>query len=71
MTCQRPDRDVPGLVCGHPLPCPYHTAVLDTTGEVPTMTIPVVSIPPVSPGTLRALKQISTVIHTQLGAKRR
>jgi hypothetical protein len=24
-TCQKPDRDVPGLVCGYPLPCPHHT----------------------------------------------
>ena len=22
--CQAPDRDVPGLVCGYPLPCPHH-----------------------------------------------
>ncbi len=23
--CQRPDRDAPKLVCGYPLPCPWHT----------------------------------------------
>lgn len=23
-TCQKPDRDVPKLICGHPLPCPHH-----------------------------------------------
>ncbi len=23
-TCQEPDRDVPALKCGAPLPCPYH-----------------------------------------------
>lgn len=26
--CQKPDRDVPGIVCGYPLPCPYHTDVV-------------------------------------------
>lgn len=28
-TCTKPDRDVPKLVCGYPLPCPHHTVVLD------------------------------------------
>ena len=28
LTCQRPDRHVSKLVCGHPLPCPYHTVVI-------------------------------------------
>lgn len=23
-TCPGPDVDVPGLICGHPLPCPRH-----------------------------------------------
>lgn len=63
MNCERPDRDSPGIVCGHPLPCPYHTAVIDVTGEVPTVTIPVVSVPPVEKETLKVLKEISQVIH--------
>lgn len=28
-TCARPDRDVPGLECGYPLPCPHHTVVVN------------------------------------------
>lgn len=28
VSCTFPDRDVPKLVCGHPLPCPYHTLVI-------------------------------------------
>lgn len=24
--CQAPDRDVPALTCGYPLPCPFHNA---------------------------------------------
>jgi len=56
---------VPGIVCGHPLPCPYHTALIDTTRQVPTVTIPVVSIPAVQPKTLQALKEISRAIHEE------
>lgn len=22
--CMAPDRDVPALICGYPLPCPHH-----------------------------------------------
>ena len=39
LTCIQPDRDVPGLVCGYPLPCPWHTAVI-TLGKPSTVTIP-------------------------------
>ncbi len=30
-TCQKPDRDVAAIVCGWPLPCPYHSVVIDAT----------------------------------------
>ena len=40
LTCKHPDRDIAKLLCGHPLPCPWHTVTLDTTVEPPTMTIP-------------------------------
>lgn len=36
-TCNKPDRHLPRLVCGFPLPCPYHTITLDTTGTEPTI----------------------------------
>jgi len=29
LTCLRPDRDVARLVCGYPLPCPHHTAIIE------------------------------------------
>lgn len=32
--CRHPDRDVPGLVCGYPLPCPHHTLMIDPSGSV-------------------------------------
>ena len=27
--CRHADLDTPGLICGYPLPCPDHTAVID------------------------------------------
>jgi hypothetical protein len=34
-TCTKPDRDVPKVVCGYPIPCPYHTVVIDpAAGEI-------------------------------------
>ena len=68
-TCQNPDRDAPGLLCGYPLPCPYHTAIIDTTGVVPTVTVPVTSVPAISPKTLAALKDISLAIHEDPACK--
>jgi hypothetical protein len=32
LTCRQPDRDEPRIVCGYPLPCPHHTAVLVAGG---------------------------------------
>jgi hypothetical protein len=33
--CRAPDRDVPGIKCGYPLPCPWHTVVvaIDAKGK--------------------------------------
>lgn len=28
LVSQRPDRHVPALKCGYPLPCPYHTVMI-------------------------------------------
>lgn len=28
-TCQHSDRHAPGIKCGYPLPCQYHTVVLE------------------------------------------
>lgn len=40
-TCDNPDRDMPRLVCGHPLPCPYHTVTIHLRKKPPTIEIPV------------------------------
>ena len=40
-TCQQPDRDVPGIKCGYPLPCPWHTATLRLDTTPPRVEIPI------------------------------
>ena len=33
--CKRPDRDVPSIECGYPMPCPYHTVIVEQkTGKI-------------------------------------
>ena len=32
-TCEKPDIDSPGLICGYPIPCPHHTVIIDTTKD--------------------------------------
>jgi hypothetical protein len=41
MYCDKPDRDSPKMKCGYPLPCPFHTVIIDATKEPPTVTTPV------------------------------
>ena len=33
LRCKRPDHDEPRMVCGFPLPCPYHTYVIDMVNK--------------------------------------
>jgi hypothetical protein len=42
-TCRHPDRDVPKFMCGYPLPCPWHTVIIDASTDPATVTIPVTS----------------------------
>ena len=41
LTCKAPDRDCDGLRCGHPLPCPYHTAIIDVSEDPAQVIIPI------------------------------
>lgn len=41
LNCRQPDKDCPKILCGHPLPCPYHTVVMDLTKNPPTINIPI------------------------------
>ena len=61
--CKQPDRHVPEIVCGHPLPCPYHTVIIDTTAKpVPTITIPATNPKVADKKTLQRLKDIANVL---------
>jgi len=60
--CRQPDRDNPKLTCGHPLPCPYHTAVIDVANE--TVTAPFIldfrrynKLGPIGEAMVRALRK--------------
>jgi len=33
LTCRHSDKDSTSLICGHPLPCPHHTIVLNHLPE--------------------------------------
>lgn len=54
LRCRRPDREVPALVCGYPLPCPWHTVTIDLCGPVPLVTMPVTA-------RKRLIKQLSRI----------
>jgi hypothetical protein len=40
-SCRHPDRDNPKILCGYPLPCPWHTAVIHADRDPPTVEIPI------------------------------
>lgn len=56
--CKHPDRHVPGIVCGHPLPCPYHTVIVDETGEVPVINMPIT----INKKQLKRIKDIANIL---------
>ncbi len=41
VTCKQPDRHNVKMMCGYPLPCPYHTTTIDMSKDPPTITIPI------------------------------
>ena len=38
--CQHSDRDFKNMKCGYPLPCPYHTVIIDTTRDEVKIKVP-------------------------------
>jgi len=64
MICKRPDRDVPELLCGYPLPCPHHTILIDTKPTPPTITIPATITKQINLKSLRRLKKIANIIKS-------
>ena len=41
LTCKSPDREFPKLKCGYPLPCPYHTVIIDVSDDPAQIVIPI------------------------------
>lgn len=41
LICNAPDRHVPGLKCSYPLPCPWHTAIIDVSDDPAEVRIPI------------------------------
>ena len=56
--CNKPDRDVPGIICGHPLPCLYHTAVIDLSNPL----FPVSNVERFDSNERKKLKEIAEVL---------
>lgn len=69
--CQRPDRDVNELICGYPLPCPWHTVVIDTRSTPPTVTIPATAAPQINPKMVGLLKRIARDIDPKTVKRRK
>lgn len=59
LSCKRGDREVPELVCGRLLPCPWHTAIIDLSPTPATVTVPVTATRGINPVMLGLLKQIA------------
>lgn len=58
MNCEKPDRHVSTLVCGYPMPCPWHTYVVDVATE--RVTVPKYGS---SRKMTRRLQQIADVLN--------
>lgn len=65
LTCQQPDRDVPRIVCGYPLPCPHHTAVIDLAAR--SLTLPAAPSVPAA----RALADVAAALTDPPRRRRR
>ncbi len=60
--CNKPDRDSPETICGYPIPCPWHTVLIDISPNPPTVTIPVTFPEAANPKILRKLKKIAQIL---------
>ncbi len=56
--CKQPDRDCPKLECGYPLPCPYHTVIIENG----TVTIPEELLTVVTPNILKHTIEVAKII---------
>jgi hypothetical protein len=66
--CNKPDRDVPGIMCGYPLPCPWHTVAIHLDKDPPTVEIPATAEPQLQDRrALEELKDIARVLDSWKG----
>lgn len=63
--CKQPDRDAGELICGVPLPCPWHTVTIDTRSVPPTITIPATNQKALRPAVRSVLKEIALSIQPE------
>ena len=61
--CRHPDRDVGELVCGHPLPCPWHTATIHADKHPPTIEIPATAEVALRPRNRDRLKEVARLLE--------
>ena len=60
LTCNKPDRHCPELVCGFPLPCPWHTVIIDLEENPPTITVPATA--PLNADKITKLKDVALIL---------
>ncbi len=65
LRCEKPDRHVAELVCGWPLPCPWHTVTIDTTSQPPELRVPITATHAMRPKIRRVLKDIALSISEE------
>lgn len=74
LLCKKPDRDVPGIVCGYPLPCPWHTdAVIEVKadGEAPEIRLSPKAQLQASPKDIQRLDQVGRALSPRRRRRRR
>jgi hypothetical protein len=72
LKCKHPDRDNSKIVCGYPIPCPYHTAIIDLNAQpVPTITIPVTADAAMRQSARARLAQVGIALKGSDHRKRR
>ena len=61
MNCSRPDHDNPKMICGYPIPCPYHTVTVEYNDSGTVIEVPITAN--VSQDTLERIAEIAKVFE--------
>lgn len=65
-TCQHPDRDVPEITCGYPLPCPYHTVEIELGSKAAMATFP-----PEATAAIEHQEKVQSIVRALVGPTRK